>query len=394
MKYDFDAVVDRRGTNSLKYDFALERGYPADALPLWVADTDFAAPPEVIRALHAVVDHGIFGYTDAKPEDIKPIQAWFAQRHGWTFQPEWMLFAPGVVFAVAAAINAVTQAGEGVLIQRPVYYPFANMIQRNDRRLVNNPLCYKNGRYEMDFADFERKITEENVKLFILCSPHNPVGRVWSKDELTRVGEICARHGVVVLSDEIHCDFTFPGYRHTMFPALGAAFEQNCILCTAPSKTFNLAGLQLANMIVPNPDLRQKVRRAVGATGYSHPGAFSLAGVRAAYQYGAQWLEELLAYLKGNVDFTREYLAAKLPQVKLVEPEGTYLLWLDFRALGLSKEALERLIVDRARLWLDSGAMFGPEGDGFERINIACPRSVLRQALGRLEEAVNSLAGR
>ncbi len=391
MKYDFDAVVDRRGTNSLKYDFALERGYPADALPLWVADTDFAAPPEVIRALHAVVDHGIFGYTDAKPEDIKPIQAWFAQRHGWTFQPEWLLFAPGVVFAVATAINAVTQAGEGVLIQRPVYYPFTNMIQRNDRRLVNNPLCYKNGRYEMDFVDFERKITEENVKLFILCSPHNPVGRVWSKDELMRVGEICARHGVVVLSDEIHCDFTFPGYRHTMFPALGAAFEQNCILCTAPSKTFNLAGLQLANMIVPNPDLRQKVRRAVGATGYSHPGAFSLAGVRAAYQYGAQWLEELLAYLKGNLDFTREYLAAKLPQVKLVEPEGTYLLWLDFRALGLSKEALERLIVDRARLWLDSGSMFGPEGDGFERINIACPRSVLRQALGQLEKAVNSL---
>ena len=374
MKYDFDKVVDRHGTNCLKYDFAIERGKPADILPLWVADMDFQTAPAILERLEETVKHGIFGYSDGKEGYFAAVQNWYRERFGWETKPEWLVKTPGVVFALAAAVRAYTKEGDGVLLQQPVYYPFSEVITDNGRKIVNSPLKITDGYYTMDFDDLETKIVENKVKLFLLCSPHNPVGRVWSEEELRRVGEICLRHGVLVVSDEIHSDFTREGHPHTVFAKLGAEFEQNCLICTAPSKTFNLAGLQISNIFVPNPELRKKLLKEIAAAGYSQVGLMGLVACQAAYEEGAEWLAQLKAYLEENRKFVKAYLEEHLPEIRLIEPEGTYLLWLDFKALHLNEKELEHLIVDKAHLWLDSGAMFGPDGEGFERINIACPR--------------------
>lgn len=294
----------------------------------------------------------------------------------------------GRVFALAAAVRAYTKEGDGVLLQQPVYYPFSEVITDNGRKIVNSPLKITDGYYTMDFDDLETKIVENKVKLFLLCSPHNPVGRVWSEEELRRVGEICLRHGVLVVSDEIHSDFTREGHPHTVFAKLGAEFEQNCLICTAPSKTFNLAGLQISNIFVPNPELRKKLLKEIAAAGYSQVGLMGLVACQAAYEEGAEWLAQLKAYLEENRKFVKAYLEEHLPEIRLIEPEGTYLLWLDFKALHLNEKELEHLIVDKAHLWLDSGAMFGPDGEGFERINIACPRATVEKALKQLEAAI------
>ena len=388
MHYDFDELIERRNTGSLKYDFAARRGMPADILPLWVADMDFRTPPCVIEALIEKSRHGIFGYSESSEAYYKALENWLFTRFDWQIRPEWLVKAPGVVFAICAAIRSLTREGDAVLIQQPVYYPFSESVVTNGRRLVVNELVYADGRYTIDFADFEAKLTENSVKLFILCSPHNPVGRVWTRDELLRLGDICLKHGVLVVSDEIHADFVFPGHRHLVFASLKPEFERITVTCTAPSKTFNLAGLQVSNILVPDPGIRRKMLNEIRSAGYSQLNAMGLAACRAAYEGGAEWLAQLVEYLCGNLDYLRGFLREKLPQVRLVEPEGTYLVWLDFRALGLSDQALDDLIVNRAKLWLDAGPVFGAGGEGFQRINIACPRATLKQALSQLEQAL------
>lgn len=389
MPVDFDTVPNRRGTNCFKYDFAREMGMPEDVLPLWVADMDFPTAPAVLERLHALTEHGIFGYTGVKDAYFSAVHNWYAQRFGWETQRSWLVTTPGVVFAIAIAIRAFTQKGDAILIQQPVYYPFANKVTENDRQLVVNPLVLKNGRYEMDFADMERKIVDYHLKMLLLCSPHNPVGRVWTKEELLRVGEICQKHGVLVVSDEIHADFTYAGHTHRVFASVKSEFADFTITCTAPSKTFNLAGLQNSNIFIPNRQLRHAYKKELSACGCGGTNCMGMAACQAAYEAGADWLEQLKQYLAGNLAYIRQFLREKLPDIALIEPEGTYLVWLDLRKLGLTEQQQRQLIVQDAKLWLDTGTLFGQGGEGFERINIACPRTTIEQAMQRLEHAVH-----
>ena len=390
MVYNFDQVIERKNTLSLKYDFSKERGKPEDILPLWVADMDFMTTNEVISELKKCVELGVYGYSESKEDYFKVIQNWYQRYFQWHLEPSWLIKTPGVVFAISAAIRAYTKENDSIIIQTPVYYPFYEVILDNKRNLVTNPLLLKNDHYEIDFIDFERKIIENNVKLFILCSPHNPVGRVWRKDELINLGNICLKHNVKVISDEIHCDFTYPGHKHYVFASLDPQFLMNSVTCTSPSKTFNLAGLQVSNIFIPNLKMKKKFEKAVAQTGYSQLNLFGLVACKAAYEFGDIWLKELKLYLIQNLDYIRNFLKNELPLVSLIEPEGTYLVWLDFRKLNLSEEKLEKLIVEKAGLWLDSGKMFGIEGVGFQRINIACPISILEKALFKLKEALLS----
>lgn len=385
----FDETIERKGTNSLKYDFAAERGKPDDVLPLWVADMDFRTCPSVIASLRQAAEHGIYGYSDSKEGYFTALQHWYATNYQWNIKREWVVKMPGVVFAICMAIRALTKEGDAVLIQRPVYYPFSASILSNNRKLVNNPLVYSEGKYSIDFEDFEEKIVRNRVKLFLLCSPHNPVGRVWTREELIRMGDICVRHGVRVVSDEIHADFVYGDFRHSVFAALKPEYLDITVTCTSPSKTFNLAGLQVSNILIANSAIRRKMQNEMDKSGYSQLNAMGLVACQAAYANGRGWLENLKQYLTGNLNFLRRYLAERLSEIELVEPQGTYLAWLDFRQLGLTENQLEKLLVNDAKLWLDQGSLFGPEGSGFERINIACTRSTLQTALRQLEHAVN-----
>lgn len=391
MSYNFDEIIDRRNTDCLKYDFAVERGKPADVLPLWVADMDFRTAPHIIEKAVADASLGIYGYTESKDDYFQAVANWYRTYFDWNVEKKWLVKTPGIVFAIGLAIKALTKEGDGVMIQQPVYYPFSEVIKDNDRKLVNNALVLRNGHYEIDFEDFEQKIIQEKVKLFVLCSPHNPVGRVWTREELQKIGEICLKYGVKVVSDEIHSDFVYGDRKHYVFTTVDPRFEEFSIVCTAPSKTFNLAGLQASNIFIPNVQIRKAFLKQMSAVGYSQLNMIGLHACKAAYETGREWLEELKVYLKGNLDFVREYLEQNLPQIKLIEPEGTYLIWLDCRALGLPEAKLENLIVHEAKLWLDSGAIFGKDGEGFERINIACPRAVLEEACKRLHRAVQSI---
>lgn len=388
----FDNIIDRKGTNSLKYDFAAERGKPADVLPLWVADMDFKVPSAVTEALVKSAQHGIFGYSESKQGYFTALQKWYSSHFGFSIQKEWLVKTPGIVYAICTAIRAFTQKGDAVLIQRPVYYPFSESILANDRVLVNNPLLYQNGKYSIDFKDFEEKIVQNKVKLFILCSPHNPVGRVWTKEELIRLGDICVKHQVLIVSDEIHADFIYPGNTHLVFADLKSDFLDCTITCTAPSKSFNLAGLQVSNILIANRNIRHKFKAEIIKSGYSQLNTMGLVACQAAYEKGEDWLNDLKEYLGQNLKFVHEFLADRLPQIRLVEPQGTYLVWLDCTQLGLGEDQLEDILVNRAKLWLDSGTLFGPEGAGFERINIACPKAVLEKALTQLEQAIKSIS--
>ena len=387
----FDEIIDRSNTSCLKYDFALDRGYPQGIQPFWVADMDFRTPDAVIQELVKRSQHGIFGYTDPDAHYKATLQKWFAQHHSWQVEGKELTITPGVVFALATAVRAFTQPGEAVLIQQPVYYPFSEVIRTNNRQLINSPLVYENGSYHIDFADFEEKIKANNVKLFILCSPHNPVGRVWSREELIRMAEICLAHGVIIVSDEIHHEFVRPGHKHTVLASISEEIAQNTVTCTAPSKTFNLAGLQVSNIFIKNDSLRRRFRDEVAAVGYSQPNSLGLFACQAAYAHGEQWLTELKAYLDSNYQKAKALLAEKMPKVHLVEPQGTYLIWLDFRAYNLSDEKLDDIIIHQANLWLDSGHIFGPDGSGFQRINTACPWAVLEKGLNSLAEAFKDL---
>lgn len=390
--FDFDGVICRRGTNSIKYDFAAKRGMPEDSLPLWVADMDFQSPPAVLEALSQRICHGIFGYSDAADERyFGALLQWYQTRFCWSPQPDWLVKTPGVVFAIATAIRALTQEGDAVLIQQPVYYPFEATVRANGRRLIVNQLLYQKCRYSIDLEDFEAQIIKEQVKLFILCSPHNPVGRVWTEKELTDLGDICLRHGVYVIADEIHADFVYPGHRHRVFAGLKPDYADITVTCTAPSKTFNLAGLQISNIWIKNENIRQLFSLEMDKAGYSQPNLMGLIAGQAAYEQRESWLEAVKGYVAENLSLVRRYCREELQNLRLVEPEGTYLVWLDCRELGLSDPELNRLVVEEAGLWLDGGTMFGVGGEGFQRINIACPRSTLLQALERLKKAVQSV---
>jgi cystathionine beta-lyase len=351
---------------------------------MWVADMDFSAPPCVIDALASRVRHGIFGYSESDAGYFSAVRAWFRDRFEWGTEREWLAITPGVVNAIYIAVRALTKPGDAILVQQPVYYPFNSVVRQTGRQLLVNELQYSENRYSINFNDFENQIKQ--AKMFILCNPHNPVGRVWTHDELKRMGEICLRYGVIVISDEIHQDFIFSGHRHYVFASLDRRFANITVTCTSPSKTFNLAGLLHANIFIENESLRAQFNQEYGNCGLSQPGIMGLTACEAAYAGAAEWLDELIIYLADNMSLIREFLQTHIPRIKLVEPEGTYLAWLDCRALELSPGELDNAITNRAKVWLNSGPSFGKGGIGFQRMNVACPRSVLQNALDRLKK--------
>ena len=388
--YNFDEVVNRYGTDCIKYDFREEHKVPQDAIPLWVADMDFKTAPEIVEAVKKRAAHEIYGYTGTKDDLHDAICNWFGDNFGYRYQKEWLVKTPGVVFALSLAVRAFTEPGDAVIIQRPVYHPFSRSIKNNGRRLIDSPLVYdkEEAAYSIDFEDFEDKIVKNDVKMFILCSPHNPVGRVWTREELVQIDEICRRHQVFVVSDEIHCDFTYGDHKHTIFASVSKEAEQNCMVCTAPSKTFNLAGLQFSSIFIPNKEKRRKFIHEIEMTGYNETNLFGATAAYAAYTQGKPWLLELRKYLAENIRFMNEFLADQMPMLKMTETQGTYLTWVDCSGLGYTEEELNHRILYDAGLWLDEGSMFGPSGKQFERINIACPKSVLEQALAQLKKIV------
>jgi cystathionine beta-lyase len=383
----FDPKYDRTGTGAIKY-----RNLPKYTIPMWIADMDFKSPPAVTDALIKAAQHGIYGYGDTDDEYDTLIVDWYDRRIGWKIEKEQILKIPGVMFGVAAAIRAVTEPNDAVLICQPVYYPFAKIIPDNHRRTVISELVLKNGRYEIDFEDFENKIKQEKVKAFLLCSPHNPVGRVWSRTELAEIARICLKNGVYIISDEIHSDFIYPGYNHIPIASISNEIADRTITCLSPTKTFNLAGLQAANMVVPNKQLRIRIKKECVATGYSHLNIMATAATKAAYQQGEEWLEGLLQYLGQNVALLRTSFPEDAP-VYALNLEGTYLAWLDCRKLKMSPSELDNLFLSKAGIWLHNGHTFGSGGDGFMRMNIACPNSVLEEAIERIKLAVNHLKG-
>ena len=387
MQYDFDTPIDRTHTWSIKHDFKKENGKADDILPLWVADMDFRSPDSVVEALKKAVDHGIFGYSRADESYFDAVAAWYQKRHHLTLQPEWMTCTPGIVFALSIAVRAFTQEGDAVLIQPPVYHPFSRAILRNKRTLVENPLVLKDGHYEMDLEELEQKVLDEHVKLMILCNPHNPVGRVWTREELTALADICLRHHVYVISDEIHGDFVWQGHEQTPYASISDEACLHSMMCTAPSKTFNLAGMATSNLFIPDPEMRRKFRSELLDVGQENMNRLGLFACRAAYEGGGEWLDQLIGYLAGNLALVRDFCKNRVPQIQLVEPEGTYLAWLDCRELGMTDDELMAFFSNEAKVWLDPGTHSGEQGSGFMRFNLGSSRSVIAQALDQIEAA-------
>ena len=384
MNYDFDTVTDRKNTNAIKYDLAKKRGKPEDAVSLWVADMDFPTAPCIQKAVAEKAAHGIWGYSRPDNRYYDALKKWYKERHNFEVQNEWVVNTPGVCFALSTAVKAFTKEGESVLIQKPVYYPFFNIINSLQRKVVNSSLILRNNHYEIDFDDFERKIVQENVKMFILCSPHNPGGRVWTKQELQKISEICLAHNVLVVSDEIHSDITFGSNVHTVYGSLSEQALKNSIICTAPSKSFNLAGLQFSNIFIADEKLRKAFSKELDKTGYDEPSVFGIVAATAAYSEGADWFDSVKSYIWENILFAKKYIEENAPQIKVLVPEGTYLLWLDFSKTGLSDSEINDRVLNKAKVWLDSGSMFGKEGQKFQRINCATPRIILEDALKRI----------
>lgn len=386
---DFDCKINRYHTDSLKYDFAKEKGKPEDVLPLWVADMDFMTSSFILDAIEERNRHGIYGYTDTLGSYEEAVLQWMKQHFHWEPQKESLVKTPGVVFALAMAVQAYTKEGESVLIQEPVYYPFRSVIEDNGRIAISNDLVQgADGTYEIDFEKMEQLVIDHQISLFLLCSPHNPVGRVWTKDELRKIGDICKKHQVLVVSDEIHQDFVFGDKQHIPFVKAVPEMEEYSIVCTSPAKTFNIAGLQVSNIFIANEILQKKFLHRMSCAGYSQLNTLALTAGEAAYRFGEQWYQQMLAYIQGNVAFLREYLQTNLPQIRLVEPEGTYLMWLDCKALQMTEEERTRFLLEKAKVWTNTGTIFGACGKGFERINIACPRQTLEQGLEQIKNGL------
>lgn len=382
--YNFDREIDRKKTNSLKYDFAVERGRDVDVLPLWVADMDFQAPKPVLDALQNAVSHGIFGYSEVKGEYFDALYRWFDSRFDWQPKSEWLVKTPGVVFALAMAVRALTKEGDSVLIQPPVYYPFFEVIRDNNRKIVESPLLLTDGHYEIDFDDLEEKIASQNVKLFLLCSPHNPVGRVWTKEELQKLGELCDHYHVFVVADEIHCELVYEGHDYTPFASLSERFRQNSVTCVSPSKAFNLAGLQIANIIAADEGVRRRIDRAININEVCDVNPFGVIATIAAYNEGGAWLDALRKYLWENYEYLYRFFEQRLPQYPVLPLEGTYLVWIDCRASSIGSDATTLRLQEEQKLMVNSGTLYGPGGEGFIRLNIACPRTLLADGLERI----------
>ena len=389
MDIDFDTIIDRYNTNSVKWDLAEKLTGVADALPLWVADMDFPAPTPVLEALQRRVAHGIFGYSIIPDSCYEAVIQWTQKRHQWKIEKDWIVFTAGVVPAIHWIVMAWTQPGDRVIVQPPVYFPFFQAARVNNCEMIENPLVLDNDRYVMDFDQLEQLI-DSRARVFVLCSPHNPVGRLWTRDELTRLGDICLKHDILLCSDEIHWDLALSSNRHIPAASVSDAIAQNAITLIAPSKTFNMAGISIAMAIIPNPRLRAKFVSMQNELGIHLSGnVFGAVAAEAAYLHGEQWLDDLLAYIGGNLKFLNAYLAERIPHIHVVPPEGTYLAWLDCRALGLGDTELKHVMLKNAKVWLNDGPTFGTGGSGFQRLNLACPRPILQEALKRLERAVN-----
>lgn len=385
MKYDFDKTIDRRATNSYKWDSA-----PEGVLPMWVADMDFRTAPAIIDALQKRVAHGIFGYTRVPDAYYDAVTSWFSRRHGWDIDREWIIYTSGVVPAVSAVIKALTVPGDKVIVQTPVYNCFFSSIRNNGCEIVSNPLRRTADTYEMDFDALERCAADPRAKVMLLCNPHNPAGRVWTPDELTRLGNICLRNGVTVVSDEIHCELVYQGFKYTPFASLSDAFLHRSVTCVSPSKAFNIAGLQIANIVVFDNDLRSRIDKAININEVCDVNPFGVAATIAAYNEGEEWLNQLVDYLHGNYEAMAEFCRRELPEFPITRLEGTYLVWMDCSSLGMPSDVLEHALLDDARLWLNAGTMYGAEGEGYMRWNIACPRSVMLDGLNRFLNFVRS----
>ncbi|MDR0760617.1 MAG: pyridoxal phosphate-dependent aminotransferase [Treponema sp.] len=386
MKYDFTTRITRKGTGSSKWEAMYRKKVDVSpqTVPLSVADMEFPIQPEIVRGLKDFLDRSVLGYAVTTPAYLQPVINWMKRRHDWEVREEWMIQTPGVISALYNGVTAYTEKGDGVIIMPPVYYPFTTAVIENDRELVRVPLVQDGMAYTIDYPALEEKARKARNKLLIFCSPHNPVGRVWTREELLRVAEICLRNDVLVMSDEIHFDILLPGVTHTVYAALSEEAAQNSVVCTAPSKTFNLAGMQLSNIIVPNRELRDKLQAQVSKSAFHNPGVLGLKTCEIAYTQGEEWLDEVLQVIAVNYRLLKDFMAKNLPMIRVFPLEGTYLVWMDFRALALDYKALERFMIHDAELFLDEGALFGAEGRGFERINIACPSAVLEEALERL----------
>ena len=381
MKYNFDEIIPRRGTNSYKWDSAAA----ADTLPMWVADMDFRAAPAIIDALLRRAKHGIFGYTRVPDAYYEAVTGWFERRHGWRMEKEWIVYTTGVVPALSAIIKALTAPGDKVLVQTPVYNCFFSSIGNNGCEIVTNSLVYENETYRMDFGDLEEKASDPKVKLLLLCNPHNPAGRVWSREELLKLGEICLRHGVFVVADEIHCELTYAGHAYTPFASLSEAFLLHSATCTSPSKAFNLAGLQIANITIADSDIRHRVDKAININEVCDVNPFGVEALITAYNEGEDWLEAVKAYLYDNYLYLRKFFEEQLPEFPVTRLEGTYLVWVNCSVLNRSSEDLEESLLREARVRFNAGSMYGTDGDGFLRINIACPRKLLQEGLNRFK---------
>jgi cystathionine beta-lyase len=388
MHYNFDEIIIREGTNSVKYDLRKKIFNNEAVLPMWVADMDFKTPAFIMDALQTRMEHELLGYSYIPSSFYESVFQWNLRHHNWKISPEWVSFSPGVVPALNLLIMAFTKPGDGVIIQPPVYFPFFTAVENHNRRLITNPLRYNNGNYEIDFDDLEAKV-DKGTRMLILCNPHNPTGNVWPPDVLRRLGKLCAKHRILLVSDEIHSDLVYPGYRHTPTASLGEDIAANTITCMSPSKTFNLAGLSTAYTVISDPKLRMRYEKVLDDVHVGAGNIFGFVAAEAAYTYGDEWLNQLMEYLAGNVRTLQEFIAKNLPLISVIPPQATYLIWLDCSRAGMSSEALRSFMIHEAGLGLNNGPQFGKEGDGFQRINIACPRSVLLEALAKLHKAFN-----
>ena len=390
MSFNFNKIIDRTNNFSAKWSEMNKNFGSNDLLPMWVADMDFLTAPCIMEALKDRLEQGIFGYTTRPSSYNESIVNWLDNRFSWKIKKEWLMFSPAVITSISLLIQNLTQKNDKIMIQEPVYSPFHNIVELNERDLVISPLIkLDDGSYIMDYEDIEAKI--KDVKIFILCNPHNPVGRVWTREELTRLGQICLKHNVIVISDEIHSDIILKNHKHIPFASISKEFCKNTITCMAPTKTFNLAGLQSSFLVMSNPYYYEVMDRAFSTLDIKRNNAFSLVATEAAYNYGEDWLDELIKYIEDNVDFAIEYIKTHMPKLKVKKPEGTYLLWVDFNSLNVDEKDLKDALINKGKVALNSGSSFGIGGDGYYRINLACPRAMALEALKRIEFAINSL---